>query len=160
MFSRSGVTEAGKKLWKQKLRRMYEKNIGLRRKIASSMRFGDFPTPAGIYLGRAMTVGYDEHRLEAVAKKIVRGLYFHERGVPLDTTADLVCLFLREAAHFNAVKQHNHMLNHGSKLEGHFAVSVRLRSKQSAWFNVAPLVLANSYLLDRNLTTGTDCNPG
>lgn len=113
MFSQSGITEVGKKLWSEKLRRMYEKNIGLKHKIASNIRYGNVSTPAGIYLGRAMTIGYDERRLDAVAKKIVRGLYFHERGVPLNATTQLASLFLREPAHFNAVKQHNHMLNPG-----------------------------------------------
>lgn len=115
MFSEAGITEVGKKLWNERLRRMYEKNIGLRRKIAQSMSYRELSTPAGIYLGRGMTVAYDPRRLEGIAMKIVRGLYFYERGVPLDPTAELMCLFLRERQHFKAVEQHNHMLKPGLK---------------------------------------------
>lgn len=115
MFSEAGVTAVGKKLWNERLRRMYEKNIGLRRKIAESMRHREMSSPAGIYLGRAMSVSYDPPRLEAIAMKIVRGLYFHECGMPLDATAEVLCLFLREPKHFKAVEQHNHMLKPGSK---------------------------------------------
>jgi len=115
MFSEAGITETGKKLWNGRLRRMYEKNIGLRRKIVDSMRHREFSTPAGIYLGRGMTVSYDPLRLERIAMKIVRGLYFHERSAPLDATVEVMCLFLREPKHFKAVEQHNHMLKPGSK---------------------------------------------
>lgn len=114
MFTEAGVTEVGKKLWNGRLRRMYEKNIGLRRRIARSIRRRDVLTPAGIYLGRGMTVAYDARRLEAIAMKIVRGLYFHERSAPLDATAEVMCLFLREPPHFKAVEAHNHMLRAGS----------------------------------------------
>ena len=113
MFSQAGVAATGMKLWDQKLRRMYEKNIGLRRRIARSLRRGHVSTPAGIYLGRATTLEYDEERLAAVAKKVVRGLYFRERGMPLDPAADMICLFLRRLAHFKAVEQQNHLLHPG-----------------------------------------------
>ena len=114
MFSEAGVTAVGKKLWNERLRRMYEKNIGLRSRIAGSLRHRQLSTPAGIYLGRGMTVEYDPRRLEAIAMKIVRGLYFIERGTPLDASSEVMCLFLRERPHFKAVEDHNHMLKVGT----------------------------------------------
>jgi hypothetical protein len=110
MFSQAGVTPAGKKVWSDRLRRSYEKNVGLRRQITSSLRHREMFTPAGIYLGRAMTIGYDEARLGRVVTKIVRGLYFREQGAALDPTAEVTYLFVRERAHFEAIEQHNHML--------------------------------------------------
>lgn len=114
MFSQAGVTEVGKKLWNERLRRMYEKNIGLRRHIARSLQHREVSTPAGIYLGRGMTIRYNGRRLEAVAMKIVRGLYFHERGVALDSTVEVMSLFLTERPHYKTVEKHNHMLKPGS----------------------------------------------
>lgn len=114
MFSEAGVTEGGRKLWNERLRRMYEKNVGLRGRIAQSLRRRNVFTPAGIYLGRGMTVAYDSRRLEAIATKIVRGLYFHERKTPLDVAAEVMSLFLRQPEHFKAVEGHNHMLRAGS----------------------------------------------
>jgi hypothetical protein len=110
MFSEAGVTPAGKKVWVDRLHRSYQKNVGLRRKIANSLQHRQIFTPAGIYIGRGMTIEYDEARLERVVLKIVRGLYFREQGVPLDPTAEVTCLFVREREHYEAIKQHNHML--------------------------------------------------
>lgn len=110
MFSKAGTTPAGKKVWSDRLRRSYEKNVGLRRQIAGSLQRREMVTPAGIYLGRAMTIRYDEVRLERVVTKIVRGLYFREQGMALDPDAEVMCLFVREREHFEAISQHNHML--------------------------------------------------
>jgi len=110
MFSEAGVTPAGKKVWNDRLRRSYEKNVGLRRQIAGSLQHREMVTPGGIYLGRGMTIKYDEARLERVVTKIVRGLYFREQGTALDPDVEVMCLFVRERAHFEAIDQHNHVL--------------------------------------------------
>jgi hypothetical protein len=114
MFSEAGITATGKKLWDEKLRRMYAKNLGLRRQMGKSMRPVELTTPAGIYLGRRLALGYNEQRLESIATKVVRGLYFLERGVPAPADWDLMCLFVRKRAHFEAASQHNHMLKSGN----------------------------------------------
>ena len=121
MFSNAGITEVGKKLWNEKLKRMYEKNLGLRRKVAESMQWRRLSTPAGIYLGKGMTLKYDPGRLEATAMKIIRGLYFYEQKTPLDTNIKVLSFFLRERKHFDTVKDYNHMLKPGSiKWKGTF----------------------------------------
>lgn len=112
MFSNAGTTDSGRGIW-NRLRRTYEKNVGLRRRIAGALRRKEFYTTGGIYLGQGMTIDYDEKRFDAVVTKIVRGLYFYEQGIPLDLKAEMFCVFLREPAHFATVKQHNHMLKPG-----------------------------------------------
>jgi hypothetical protein len=114
MFSEAGITQVGRQLWNERLRSMYARNIGLRGRIARSLRHGHVSTPAGILLGRRMAIEYDPQRLEAIAAKVVRGLYFFERGAPLPGDAELYCLFLRERGHFRAVEGHNHLLRPGS----------------------------------------------
>jgi len=114
MFSEAGVTDPGRKLWDEKLRRMYAKNLGLRRQIGRSMRPVELATPAGIYLGRHLALGYDEQRLEGVAAKVVRGLYFLEQGVAAPPDWGVMSLFIRKRAHFDAVDPYNRMLKPGS----------------------------------------------
>jgi len=80
MIGDAGVSDAGKKLWKQKLRRMYQKNTGLRQRIAGSLIKVRMRTAGGLYLGARDAIQLDHDRLDAVVKKIVRGLYFHEFG--------------------------------------------------------------------------------
>lgn len=114
MFSDAGVTNPGRKLWTEKLHRMYAKNLGLRRQVARSLRQIELTTPAGIYLGQRMALYYDEKRLEAVASKVIRGLFFLEQGIAAPADWNLRCLFLRKRAHFEAVAGHNHMLKPGA----------------------------------------------
>jgi hypothetical protein len=78
MFTDAGVSDVGKSLWDEKLHRMYEKNLGLRRKIAQSLKEVDVRTPSGIYLGKRMAIQYDDLRSQRVVKKIIFGLYYYE----------------------------------------------------------------------------------
>jgi len=78
MFGEAGVSLAGKKLWDEKLHRMYDKNRGLRRRIAKSMHSVDIFTPGGVFLGRGLGVRLEEERINRVVTKIIRGLYYHE----------------------------------------------------------------------------------
>lgn len=114
MFSEAGIKDTGKRLWTEKLHRMYTKNLGLRRQVARSFRRVELVTPAGIYLGRRMSLHYDEKRLEAVAGKVIRGLFFLEQGIAAPADWDVLCLFVREHAHFEAIAQHNHLLKPGA----------------------------------------------
>lgn len=51
-FTDAGISTEGKKLWQQKLHRMYVKDVGLRRIIANSFATVELITPAGVYIGR------------------------------------------------------------------------------------------------------------
>lgn len=113
MFSDAGTTEPGRRLWSEKLHRMYSKNLGLRRTIGRGLHPVQLRTPAGIYLGRRMALDVQESRLEAVAIKIVRGLHYLETGTAAPADWDIDCMLLRERKHFEAVAQHNHMLSPG-----------------------------------------------
>jgi hypothetical protein len=114
MFSDAGVTEPGRKLWAEKLHRMYVKNPGIRRQVAQSLQPVDLRTPAGIHLGRRMALRYNEKRLEAVVEKIVRGLFYLERGTSAPTNWDIMSLFVTTPANHQSVARFNHMLKPGA----------------------------------------------
>ena len=62
LFGPGGATPAGRALWDQKLRRAYEKDLGFRSAIAAALAERDVATPAGISLGKHMTVEIDGPR--------------------------------------------------------------------------------------------------
>lgn len=116
MFSEAGTSEAGKKLWDEKLHRMYEKNLGLRRKIAHNLEQPkDTYTPSGIYLGKRMVINLDKNRIYKVVRKIVRGLYYLEYQEVMPASQDLDCLLIQTQDHFNAAKESTKELKSGSK---------------------------------------------
>ncbi len=78
MFSNAGISPVGKKLWDQKLDKMYKKNLGLRRKIAQDFKVVNLVTQSGLYIRRQTASFPDSVRLENVVCKIVKGLYYHE----------------------------------------------------------------------------------
>lgn len=114
MFSFAGNSDAGKRLWAEKLHRMYDKNLGLKRKIASALKRTDFFTPAGIFLGKGFTIQTDEERFAKVTNKIVKGLYYHEYKESLPPSVEMTCLFLQTEAHFASARKHDHELRYGS----------------------------------------------
>jgi hypothetical protein len=98
MFSAAGVSETGQAIWRQRHRRTLSKNIGLRKRVARSLKEVDVTTPAGLYLGRAMTIQPDEPRLERFVGKIVRGLYYLEYGNSLSPEVQITSHWLRVAS--------------------------------------------------------------
>lgn len=114
MFSDAGISEAGKQLWSEKMHRAYEKNIGLKRKIADSLKRKEIVTPAGIILGNHWTIKTDQVRFENVVNKIVRGLYYHELHERLAPSSEILSLYLSKEQHFNVAEQHIDQLKHGS----------------------------------------------
>lgn len=115
MFGDAGNTNAGKMLWRQKLRRMFSKNLGLRRKIGSGISFGHLTTPSGIYLGRRMGLKFDESRFDRVVQKIVRGVYYYEYGQALLTDTEVITLFLSTKARFETAVGQAHQLAWGKR---------------------------------------------
>ena len=115
MFSEAGVSDAGKKLWEQKLRRMYEKNLGLKRKIAQNLSRRNVVTPAGIYLGKTMMIDRDDDRFDNVISKIVKGLYHFEFNENLPSESEISVLFLDTQEKFNIAKKDINVLEFGKK---------------------------------------------
>ena len=115
MFSRAGVSEAGKKLWSEKLHRMYDKNIGLKRKIRDHLNQSSMSTPSGIYLGSGMSITIDEKRFESVVNKILKGLYFFEYDHPIPNSAEITTIFLNLKDDFEPVKRVAPELKFGSR---------------------------------------------
>jgi hypothetical protein len=58
--------------------------------LARSVRGVDIVTPAGLYIGRGATYNVNLKRLDAVVRRTLLGLYFHETGVRLPDTHDAV----------------------------------------------------------------------
>jgi hypothetical protein len=73
--------------WRACLRRGFSKDAGLRRTIQRAVRHLPRVTPAGLLLAPVPAVEIDWKRLERVAAKWVRALYYHEYGEPLACAA-------------------------------------------------------------------------
>jgi hypothetical protein len=95
-FTEAGVSQEAKKLWDQKLGRMYTKNKGLRRAIANSLGVTQLVTPAGLYLGRRFAVEPDWKRIRNYFNKIVKGLYYFEFNQPLPSSVEIRSLMLTD----------------------------------------------------------------
>ncbi len=115
MFSDAGITSVGKKLWNQKLHRMYSKNRGLRARIVKSFRRINLVSPGGIYIGRRLAQEIDEERLHDVAIKVVRGLYYFEYGTPLLRSTKVLCQLLRSESDAAEPIKLNDQLRSGSR---------------------------------------------
>jgi hypothetical protein len=79
-FTEAGISAEGEKLWSQRLRRMYKKDLGLRRAIAKAIVPKQVFTPAGLYLGRRFKLEPDWPRIKNYFTKVIRGLYYFEYG--------------------------------------------------------------------------------
>jgi len=115
MFTEAGVSDAGKKLWDEKLHRMYKKNLGLKKRIASSLHEVDLFTPSGIALGRRMAIRHDEIRSEKVINKIVRGLYYYEYRKPLPASVEITNHLLQQPSEIAEMEKFAPMLLFGSR---------------------------------------------
>ncbi|HSA85940.1 MAG TPA: HNH endonuclease [Nitrospira sp.] len=115
MFSAAGVTDAGKTLWKQRLRRMFQKNTGLRGKIANGFSSATISTPAGLYVGQGMTLAFEEQRFDSVVRKIVRGLYYFEYDEALPAKIEVTTLFLSTKARYETAVAYADQLTWGKR---------------------------------------------
>lgn len=115
MFSSAGISEVGQAIWRQTLRRAYSKNPGLRWRISRSIQEVEVSTPAGLYLGRRMTIRPDERRSAQFVAKIVRGLYHHEFGIPLAWNAEITSYWIRTASEGQEIEKFRDQLLHGSR---------------------------------------------
>jgi len=115
MFSEAGITDAGKILWKQRLDRMFRKNLGLRRRLAKGFSYRPVVTATGIYLGHRMGLQFDERRFERVIQKIVRGLYYFEYGEALSAETEIMTLFLSTKARFETAVAYANQLAWGKR---------------------------------------------
>ena len=134
MFTEAGSSPAGRELWQQKLRRMYAKNLGLRYRIAASLRQVNLVTPAGLFLGRGLTQRPDFARLEKVVIKVVRGLYYLEHSVSLSPQMVVEALFLRGDLEREVAQQYGSMYRHGQRAwPGIFSYRVADCPQGSMW---------------------------
>ena len=115
MFGEAGVSPAGKRLWNEKLHRMYRKNKGLRRRIANSLHDVEIVTPSGLYIGRGLGVRLENERLEKVVSKIVRGLYYHEYQEALPAAAEVICNFVQRPLAMSPIENIVPELHFGSR---------------------------------------------
>ena len=90
MFSNAGISPVGKKLWDQKLDKMYKINHGLRRKIVQDFKMVNLVTPSGLYIRSQSASFPDSVRLDNVVCKIVKGLYYHEYNEIIPSSVDII----------------------------------------------------------------------
>ena len=67
-----------------------EKGEGFTQKILQSLQEVEITTDAGIYLGRADVFKPDIKRLNRVSNRIIRGLFFHEKGYPIPDNYEIL----------------------------------------------------------------------
>ena len=79
-FGPGGQTPAARALWKQKIDRAHDKDLGLRKAVAQALAVRSVVTPAGLHLGNHMTISIDWPRTLHFIEKCVRGLYYFEVG--------------------------------------------------------------------------------
>ncbi len=115
MFSQAGGSKEGKRLWNQKIDRMYEKNTGLRRIISKSLQYDHTYTPAGLYIGKQMTIEPDLTRAKKVVEKIVRGLYFYQYKKPFAKESKVNIVFLNTESSFQVAREKIDLLLPGDK---------------------------------------------
>lgn len=115
MFTRAGSSTTGRQLWREKLRRMYAKNLGLRYRIAASLQRVNVHTPAGLFLGRHLAQNPDLVRLEKVVVKIVKGLYYFEHGDALLPEMTVEALLLRPHEERHVAATYGHLLKQGQR---------------------------------------------
>lgn len=89
MFSNAGSSDAGKKLWDQKLKRTFQKDLGLRKLMSCILHPIQTFTPEGLYAGQRLAINADWSRVDQFITKLIKGLYFHEYNEPLPSTAFL-----------------------------------------------------------------------
>lgn len=115
MFTEAGETPEGKIFWDDFLRRMFKKNPALRGKIRRSLSMRNAHTPSGIFLGDKLTLKTDPPRLERVAGKIVKGLYYFEFEEALPPDVKMEIRFLRTDSDRIIADKHNHEIIPGSR---------------------------------------------
>ena len=116
MFTYAGDSDAGKLLWKQKLKRMYSKNRGIRSKMARTLKRKSLHTPAGLYLGKHFVQTPDFYRWDRVVEKIVRGLYYFEYGSSLLHDTSVETIYISTDERYKSIVDKNiNMLNIGKR---------------------------------------------
>lgn len=115
MFSEAGVSIAGKKLWKEKINRMYEKNLGLKRKIAENIKPINISILDNSSTEKRLGIELDENRIKKTVLKIVRGLHYIEYGDILSESKNLDYLFIQNEKDFKIVKKYLNQLKYGTK---------------------------------------------
>lgn len=116
MFSEAGISDVGKKLWDEKLHRMYKKNAGLKKRIARSFQEVELITSGGIFLGqKRLAIKNDVLRSESVVNKIVHGLYYHEYQTNLSSSTEVVSHLLQQPSEISEVEKFAPMLYFGSR---------------------------------------------
>jgi len=116
MFTQAGGSDVGKQLWRQRLDRMYSKNLGVRRRMARTLRRKSFYTPGGLYLGKHFVQEPDFGRWDRIVEKIVRGLYYFEYGSSLLPDTNVETIFISTDERYKVIVEKNiNFLNPGKK---------------------------------------------
>jgi hypothetical protein len=81
-FSDAGVSPVGKHFWQHKYHRMYQKDLGLKNALCQCFEQIQLPTSNGKSETR-LAINLQTNRINAVIRKVCRGLYYFECNEPL-----------------------------------------------------------------------------
>jgi hypothetical protein len=115
MFSEAGNTIAGVTLWRKRLRRMFTKDLGVRRQLGSALSLKDVITSGGIYQGRRIALAFDELRFNKAIQRIVRGLCYFEFGSSLSAETSIASWLLSTPARSETAMQYYHQISWGKR---------------------------------------------
>jgi len=87
-------TPAGKRLLAGKAGRGFAKDKGLRATLVRGMQWLDATSETGILLGRQLVIDVERARLERIAVKIARGLFWLEHGALLPANVGIFPRFI------------------------------------------------------------------
>lgn len=79
----SSESPYAEKLLDTKITRQFKERPALQTHLFNKMKKVDIFSEGGIYLKKGYAFKVDQERVQTVVEKIVKGLYFHEKGVPL-----------------------------------------------------------------------------
>ena len=110
-----GKTPAGAAVWRESLARAYATQVGLQKRIAGSIQHQNHFSPAGLLLGLAEWVRFDQDRFRNVIVKIVRGLYYLEYAMPISADAVFAATRIHRRELALALSAQRRMLRDGKR---------------------------------------------
>jgi hypothetical protein len=98
-------SNAAEMLMDKKVTRQFKEKAALRNHLMAKMKKVNLFSEGGIYIEKGYAFECDQKRVQAVVEKIVKGLYLHEKGFPLNKQCCVTNFILNPKLDENILKQ-------------------------------------------------------
>ena len=88
-----------------KITRQFKERPALRNHLMDEMEKVNLFSEGGIYIGKSYAFEYDQKRVQTVVEKIIKGLYLHEKGSPLNKQCVVTDFILNPKLNENILEQ-------------------------------------------------------